>query len=185
MVESSKKGTDSGVDSSVNRGATGNAGRVNLKATNITMTDGGKAVAGTFGQGDAGEVNITASNNIIFDGEGSERKGSGANSSVNEGGIGNAGVINISTANLTITNGGRADASALGKGNAGEINVTATDTIRIDGEGSIPQNRNGITSLVNNSVIGVSEGITINTKNLILTNGGKFLLVHSVKEIQV
>ena len=163
----------SGVNSNVRKEATGNAGKITIAAANITMTNGGRAAAGTFTQGNAGSIDITASNNIIFDGENSRGFGSGVISSINKGGRGNAGKIDITTANLTITNGGRVDANTLGQGNAGKINVTATDTITIDGEGSRKTNPSStITNIVNKGLVGNSEGITINTKNLTLTNGG-------------
>ena len=167
------RGFGSGVNSSVRKGATGNAGLITISAANITMTDGGSAAAGTFTRGDAGSIDVNASNNIIFDGEDSRGLGSGIVSSINKGGVGNAGKIDLTTANLTMTNGGRIDASTLGQGNAGEVRVTATGTISIDGEGSrIRSPASGITNVINNDSVGSPEGVTIDTKNLILTNGG-------------
>ena len=86
--------------------------------------------------------------------------------------MGNAGGVTINTANLTLTNGGRVDASTNGQGDAGSLDITATGDITFDGEdlGGIPS---GATSVVNSGAVGDAGGVTIDTANLTLTNGGR------------
>ena len=92
-------------------------------------------------------------------------------SGVSRSGEGNSQGIVISTNNLTLTNGGKFDASTQGQGSSGLIDITATGDITIDGE-----NSRGIPSIVLSEVFssaeGNSQGITISTNNLTLTNGG-------------
>ena len=59
-----------------------------------------------------------------------------------------------------------------GQGNAGSVEITANDTITIDGEDSngFPS---GATSLVNPGAVGDAGGVTITTGSLSLTNGGR------------
>ena len=80
--------------------------------------------------------------------------------------------MTISTANLNLTAGGRVDASTLGSGNAGAVNVTATGDIMADGENSGGFS-SGIYSRVESDAEGNSGGVTISTTNLNLTNGGQ------------
>ena len=165
-------GIPSGAGSQVNLGAVGNAGGVTINTGSLTLTNGGQVSVSTFGQGDAGSVNITARDTITIDGEQSGRFPSGATSFVNRGAIGDAGDVTINTSFLTLTNGGRVSASTVGQGNAGSVNITATDTITFDGEDSRGF-ASGATSLVNPGAIGDARGVTITTSNLNLTNGGR------------
>ena len=165
-------GFPSGATSLVTPEAVGDAGGVTINTGSLNLTNGGRVSASTFGQGNAGLVQITASDTITFDGESSEGFLSGATSLVNSEAMGDAGGITITTGSLTLTNGGRVSANTLGQGNAGEVEITASDTITFDGEdlGGIPS---GATSLVNSGVVGNAGGVTINTGSLTLTNGGR------------
>ncbi len=71
-----------------------------------------------------------------------------------------------------MTNGGRVDASTFGQGNAGSVEITASDTITIDGEDSegIPS---FAASQVNQEAVGNAGGVIITTSNLTVTNGGQ------------
>ena len=79
--------------------------------------------------------------------------------------------MTIDTGSLSLTNGGRVRASTFGRGNAGSVQITATDTITIDGETS-----QGFVSAATSQVAPEAEGdaggVTIDTDSLSLTNGG-------------
>ena len=165
-------GSDSGITSLVNSGAEGNSGGVTVSTTNLNLTNGSRVSADTLGTGNAGAVNVTATGDITVDGEDSEGFVSGITSLVNNGAEGNSGGVTISTTNLNLTNGGRVSASTFGAGNAGAVNVTATEDITADGE-DLDGFPSGITSFVNNRAEGNAGGVTISTANLNLTNGGR------------
>ncbi|MDJ0689495.1 MAG: hypothetical protein QNJ41_13380 [Xenococcaceae cyanobacterium MO_188.B32] len=63
------------------------------------------------------------------------------------------------------------DASISGRGNAGSVEITATDTITIDGETSRGFS-SGVTSGVGSRAEGNAGGVSITTGSLTLTNGG-------------
>ena len=167
------RGISSGAISQVNSRAVGNAGGVTISTGSLSLTNGGQVDASTFGQGNAGAVEINASDTITFDGEDSDGIPSGATSRVNSDAEGDAGGVTITTGSLSLTNGGRVSASTNGQGNAGLVEITASDTITIDGEdsGGIPS---GATSQVNPGAVGNAGGVTISTGSLSLTNGGRF-----------
>ncbi|WP_019506620.1 filamentous hemagglutinin N-terminal domain-containing protein [Pleurocapsa sp. PCC 7319] len=167
------QGFQSGATSLVNPGAEGNAGGVTISTNNLTLTKGGRVDAGTLGRGDAGTVNITATGDIIIDGEDLGGFPSGATSLVNSGAVGNAGGVTISTTNLTLTNGGRISASTGGRGDAGSVDLTATEDIIFDGETLDGSDSSGAFSQVNSGAEGNSEGVTIDTASLTVTNGGQ------------
>jgi filamentous hemagglutinin family protein len=166
------EGDQSGITSQVDTFAVGNAGGVTISTSNFTLTNGGRVSASTFGQGNAGAVDVTATGDITADGEDSESFPSGITSQVNPDAEGNAGGVTISTSNLTLTNGGRVDASTFGQGNAGAVNVTATGDITADGETS-GGFQGGITSVVATGAVGNAGEVSITTTNLNLTNGGR------------
>ncbi|MGL4883556.1 MAG: filamentous hemagglutinin N-terminal domain-containing protein, partial [Waterburya sp.] len=163
------EGFPSGVTSQVNPGAVGNAGGVTISTNNLTLTNGGRVDASTFGQGNAGSVNITATGDLTFDGEDSEGFPSGVTSFVEQGAKGDAGGVRISTSNLTLTNGGRVDASTFGQGNAGEVDITATESIFISG--FISRFRSGISANALNEN-GNGGNVFVRTDSLTIANGG-------------
>ncbi|MCC0176136.1 filamentous hemagglutinin N-terminal domain-containing protein [Waterburya agarophytonicola K14] len=172
----------SGITSRIEEGAVGNSGEVTVLTNNLTLTNGGQVDASTNGIGNAGVVTVTATGNIIADREGSNGGASRIASRVERDTVGDAGAVTVLTNNLTLTNGGRVDASTNGEGNAGLVTVTATGDITADGvrprpeelqsgnSGRVPS---GITSRVGPGGEGDAGGVIVSTNNLNLTAGGR------------
>ena len=171
----------------------GDAGNIQIDTSGLTLTNGGVVNSVTFGQGNAGKVAIDSTDSIFVDGEADDPFfNSSISSGVSGTGIGNAGGIEISTANLSVTNGGlingrtggngnggninlqvdslslendsRIVASTFNRGNAGNITINATDNILLD-------TFSGIGSEIGENAIGDSAGIDITTANLSLNRG--------------
>ncbi|MDZ8226084.1 filamentous hemagglutinin N-terminal domain-containing protein [Nostoc sp. ChiVER01] len=155
-------GSSNGAKSQVNPGAEGKAGNVSIYTGLLEVTNGAQISASTFGKGDAGSVNITATDGIKLEGS-----GSGAFSSVESEAEGKAGGVTITTDSLAVTNGAQLNASTFGKGDAGSVNITATDGINFDGSGS------GASSSVQPEAEGKAGGVTITTGSLAVTNGAQ------------
>jgi filamentous hemagglutinin family protein len=164
----------SGAFSTVSEGAEGKGGNVEIINTrNLSLTNGARLSASIFGKGEAGSVKITAADNISFDGV----KGgfsSGAFSRVGSGGEGKGGGIEINTRNLSLTNGARLSASIFGKGEAGNVKITATGDISFDGAKGDFDLASGAFSTVEEGAEGKGGNVEIiNTRNLSLTNGAR------------
>ena len=144
--------------------AKGNSRGIIIDTGSLSLTNGAQVNASTSGLGNAGAVEINASDSITVD-------GSRIVSEVETRGTGDAGAVIITTGSLNLTNGGRVIADTFGQGNAGSVEITARDTISIDGEdlGGTPS---GVTSQVNPEAEGDAGGIIINTGSLFLINGG-------------
>jgi filamentous hemagglutinin family protein len=153
----------SAVLSTIEQNAVGKGGKIEITAQNLTVTNGAQLVASTRGQGDAGNVKITATGNISFD-----NAGSGAFSTVEQNAIGQGGRIEITTKNLTVTNGASTSASTSGRGDAGDIKITATGNVSFDGI------KDGFSSAASSTVeqgaAGKGGEIEITTKNLTFSN---------------
>ncbi|MGK7895379.1 MAG: filamentous hemagglutinin N-terminal domain-containing protein [Xenococcus sp. (in: cyanobacteria)] len=165
-------GFSSRILSLVNRGAIGDSGNVIINTGSLSLTNGGQASASTFGQGNAGSVQINANDNIMIDGEDSNGFSSRVTSQVARRSVGNAGNITITTKSLSLNNGGQVSTTTFGQGNAGSLQINAHDNIMIDGEDS-----NGISSRVTSQVarpsVGNASNITITTRSLSLSDGGR------------
>ncbi|MBI4780709.1 MAG: filamentous hemagglutinin N-terminal domain-containing protein [Oscillatoriophycideae cyanobacterium NC_groundwater_1537_Pr4_S-0.65um_50_18] len=168
-------GDSGGAFSQVNDRAIGNAGGVSITAGSLEVLNGTNLAASTFGVGNAGGVTINATGLVRFDGVNESRFSSGAFSSVNFSNRrnapaeGNAGGISITTKSLELLNGGLLDASTSGVGNAGNITITARDTVSFDGVGAFPS---GAYSSVEPGAIGRAGSISITTNSFTLTDGG-------------
>ena len=160
-------GINSGAFSTVQPEAEGKAKGVAITTGSLAVTNGAVLSASTSGKGDAGSVNITATDSIKFDGWGSQ-----AGSLVAPEAEGKAGGVTITTDSLAVTNGASLSASTFGKGDAGSINITATDSIKFDGtdKDGYPS---GAFSTVQPEAEGKAGGASITTGSLALTNGAQ------------
>jgi filamentous hemagglutinin family protein len=158
------------ITNQVNQEGVGNSGNININTGSLETTNGGIINASTSGQGNAGLVEITASDTISIDGESANGSSSFIGSRVEPGAVGNAEGVNISTTNLTVSNGGYIDGSTFSQGNAGLIDITSNN-ITFEGKTS-----NGFPSSafsqVNPGGVGNAEGVNISTDNLTLKDGG-------------
>ncbi|MCP6762700.1 MAG: filamentous hemagglutinin N-terminal domain-containing protein [Fischerella sp. CENA71] len=168
----SNDGFRSGILSQVNQTAQGDAGGIQIITKDLSLTDGAYISASTFGNGNAGIVKINATGNILASGESNDGFPDGIFSQVSQTAQGDAGGIQISTKDLTLSDGAIIDASTFGTGNAGNVIINATGNISASGEDK-QGFRSGIFSQVNENAQGNSGGIQITTKDLSLIDGGQ------------
>ncbi|MFM6403947.1 MAG: hypothetical protein ACKPGT_04565, partial [Microcystis sp.] len=128
---------------------------ITIDTSTLTLENGGRITALTSGKGNAGNVVIKATQGVNVGGE--------LNSRVTDTGVGDSGGITIDTSTLTLENDGIISASTFGKGDAGKIEIQATEGVNVGGE---------LTSRVNDKAVGDSGGITIDTSTLTLEKGG-------------
>ena len=148
-------------------------GSITIEAKNLEITSGSRLSAGIFansGSAEArgGNIAIDLTEDITIDGVGESDRQIGV---FNEnGGIGNAGNIEINARNISVFNGGQITSSSGGQGNIGNITLNATDSITVDGENN---SNSSINQFVNEEATGNVGIINIQAQNLILTNGGE------------
>ncbi|MFM5960679.1 MAG: hypothetical protein ACKOQ2_26595, partial [Dolichospermum sp.] len=123
--------------------AVGDSGGITIDTSTLTLENDGIISASTFGKGDAGKIEIQATEGVNVGGE--------LNSRVNDKAVGNSGGITIDTSTLTLEKGGLISASTSGKGNAGKIEIQATEGVTVGG---------ALNSRVNDTGDGNSGGIT-------------------------
>jgi filamentous hemagglutinin family protein len=171
----------------------GDGGKLNISTANLSLTNFGSINGDTLGQGNGGSIDINATESITLD-----NSFSGISSGVQFGAKGNGGELNITTPNLSLINDSGIDASTYGQGDAGSIDINATESITLDkfssisstassrlfnaeaeGNGGNIQISTGDFSISNDASVnantsGIGNGGEINiiANNLSLTNGG-------------
>lgn len=151
----------------------GGNGSIAITAQNLDILAGSRLLAGIApGLGSvgskAGNIAINATGAISIN-------QSFISNLVQLGGVGTGGNINIMAKSLFVTNGAELIASTIGQGNAGSVNIDASEKAIFDTAGSI-----GFTSGVFNWVypqaVGNGGDIKIKTGSLSLNNGAQLIV---------
>jgi large exoprotein involved in heme utilization and adhesion len=158
----------SGIRSVVETGTVGNAGNITIDSGSFSLRDRAFLSASTFGQGNAGNVTVSAKDFVSLAND--------ANifSTVEAGGIGKGGNIDINAATLSVIDGAQVQTAtrrafytqAAGRGDAGNVNINVTGAVNIAGENK--GFRSGIRSPVERGAVGNGGNITINSGSLSL-----------------
>ncbi|MFM6251204.1 MAG: hypothetical protein ACKPEQ_19000, partial [Dolichospermum sp.] len=101
----------------------GNSGGITIDTSTLTLENGGYISADTYGKGDAGKIEIQVTEGVTV--------GGALNSRVTATAVGNSGGITIDTSTLTLEKGGFISAGIFGKGNAGNIEIQATEGVNV------------------------------------------------------
>ncbi|MBF2013893.1 MAG: filamentous hemagglutinin N-terminal domain-containing protein [Rivularia sp. T60_A2020_040] len=163
---------DSSIFNDVRRDSRGNGGNITVNAGSFNLAEGAALTAATFGEGKAGNVTITANDTVSL-------TAALILSTVETGGVGEGGNIEINAANLTLRDGaqlltitrGASDTQSAGRGNAGNVNVNVRGVVDIAGEKN--GLRSGIISDVGTGTIGNGGNITVNAGSFNLAEGAQ------------
>lgn len=161
----------SSISVSVGREAVGNGGELKIDTDRLSLINGATLVANTFGEGDAGNIEINAREGVWLDGVGSNNLATGIGSQVGSGAQGNGGAIDITTSVLSLSSGATIIANTNSRGNAGNIEINATEAVAIALVGSNNQG-SGIGSQVFGNAVGNGGTINITTGSLLVSEGG-------------
>lgn len=169
-------GSATGLSGQVQPRATGNGGNLSVETGRLTIRDGARITASTFGAGRAGDIQVTASDNIELVGA-----GSGIFSQVTRQATDNAsaGNVTINTQRLTVEGGAKITTATFSRGDAGDLTINATDSITLSGANEratanpLDPNRSGIFVSAERGARGNVGNLTINTELLSVENGAK------------
>jgi filamentous hemagglutinin family protein len=140
-------------------GGVGQGGEINIQANSLTLMNGAAVASGTLGEGNAGKVIIAVNNAVAVN-------GSSISNGVDVGGIGNGGEIAVQAKSILLEDGALFLAATLGNGDAGRIQLEATDFIIIDGY-------NLVENPVLESPAGTSGGLVAGTVDTATGRGGE------------
>jgi filamentous hemagglutinin family protein len=138
-------------------------GNIVVNANAFTASNGGRLLAGTEGTGDAGNIVVNA-NAVRFSGfNTSGQLGSGLYNLTSSG---NAGNIFVNANSIELSSGGTISSITFGSGNAGDIKIIASDSIKLtDGN---------IQTITNEFATGEADAGSIFIKTVNFTTSGVF-----------
>ena len=113
---------------------TGDGGTIELQARQLELTDGAQIGATTFGSGDAGKINLKIAERITFSGEDKRGISSGILALTTH--TGSAGNIELETNQFILREGTRISSQSSGSGQSGDIQIQASDLVRLEGMNS-------------------------------------------------
>jgi filamentous hemagglutinin family protein len=140
--------------------AIGNSQGISIQANTVNILNGASLTTDTFGEGNAGLIRINANEEITISGSDSYIQ-----SDVNVGSMGNSNGLDLSANNINILDGAVIKANTNGYGDSGIINITATDSVIVRGNGSF------IESSIGSNGIGDNGGINIHANTLQVSDG--------------
>ncbi|KMW70610.1 hypothetical protein WN50_33950, partial [Limnoraphis robusta CS-951] len=157
--------SDGNILSSVEEGAVGNGGTIEINTGNLLISEGSPVITSTSGEGNAGNITVKADNIELTGTSADGELISGFFADVDDTGIGNGGNIYIETGQFRLTEGARIQSSTFGQGNAGLISILATDSVEL------------LSSFIFSDVEQGARGdggiVEINTGNLLLSEGAQ------------
>lgn len=154
-------------------------GNIEVNASKLSLEEGGSIATFALGEGQAGNVLVRASDSVELGGTTSDGSPSGLGSQVFEEATGNGGNLTIETGKLLIRDGAIIDASTFGAGSAGNVRVTASDSIEVIGR-TPDNNHSGIFAQVAEGAIengGDAGTVTLETKRLTVLGGAQIVTV--------
>ena len=143
----------------------GNSSSVTINARDSVIFTDSVLFTNTYAQGDVGNVTINAGNTITLD-------NTAVAAFVSEGGIGNAGAINVTAGSLLVIGGSQLLSFTSGRGNAGSVTINARDRVSLDGVDPYGEFVSAISTEIDPEAVGQGGDVTIRTGSLFLTNGG-------------
>ncbi|NEQ44314.1 MAG: filamentous hemagglutinin N-terminal domain-containing protein [Leptolyngbya sp. SIOISBB] len=142
----------------------GAGGNISVLTDSLLLTDGANFDTTTSSLGNAGDVGITANSSATF-------VDSEILSKTFEGSEGQGGDIQLNVGALSLLGGAQFQTWTAGQGRAGNVAITAQDTVSLDGTTTDGQFPSAIFSDVESTATGGSGDIQIRARDISLTNG--------------
>jgi filamentous hemagglutinin family protein len=163
----------------------GTGGNLTVTTEKLILRDGSQLLTYVAGKGQGGTLTVNASESVELIGEelienprGRQSSGFVATALFD----GTAGDITIETENLIVQNGAKVFASTIGQGNAGNIQINATNSVNLSGvdfsgySSSLSTTTSGVGQggniTVNTSAFQIAEGAVVNAQTTDEGNGG-------------
>lgn len=154
--------------------STGAAGNLTIQTKSLRIRDGARITATTWSAGNGGKVTVNAPQSIELIGASPrELITSGLFNPVQTTATGNAGDLIVNTGRLTILDGAKIFTGTAGEGNGGNLTVNASESVEVNGVTPTEQYSSELSTQVSPESKGNTGDLTINTKRLIVRNGGQ------------
>ncbi|NET65540.1 MAG: filamentous hemagglutinin N-terminal domain-containing protein [Moorea sp. SIO1G6] len=158
----------SGLFAQANRGATGNAGELNITTDKLMVSDGAVVLATTRDKGDGGKLTVDADSIQLIGTSADGRHVSGLFTETE--GTGKGGDLNIATGQLMVSDGAFVSTRTSGEGYGGDLTVDA-DSIQLIGTSADAEFLSGLFTQTQGK--GNAGDLKITTGHLIVEDGAQ------------
>jgi filamentous hemagglutinin family protein len=178
-------------------------GSIQIQGKRVTLQDGSQIEASTLGAESGGTLNVKASESIELIGATPDGESFSAlfanvypgatgiggkltvkteqlilrdgliSTSVNEGAIGDGGNLTVETGQLIVRDGGQILANTFGEGNAGNLTVSARESVELIGQTSDGQFASALLTSSEEGVTGNGGNLSVQTGRLIIRDGAQ------------
>lgn len=164
-----------GIFNEVDGDVTGEGKTLTIETPRLIVQGGAQISTTTHGAGRGIDLSVKASDSIQILGNSPvfDKIPSGLFARVNSQATGDGGVLTIETGNLLVQGGAQVSAATFGGGNAGELKVTAFESITVEGRTPDDLIGSGLFAQVENGATGDGGNLTINTQKLNVLGGAQ------------
>lgn len=164
---------EDGATVTANTSGRGDGGNITIAANQVNLQNGGSIAAETYGAGKGGTINLQATDSITLSGQRADGRPSIISTESQFGATGDGNILNLTTARLTLRDGGQISSTTFGAGRGGNLSVTATDSIEVIGTGANGTSASGLQS----NTVGTGEtagdgGVMSLKTNRLIVQGG-------------
>lgn len=172
LVETSNNNSSfSGLFNDVLPRATGDGGTIFIDTERLRVREGASINTSTAGEGDGGFISIQAKEIEVIGTSPDGQFRSNLIAGVNQRATGNGGNLSIETERLTVEDGAELRASTSGVGNAGNVEINATERVTLSGFSPTLGSSSAISANTESRATGIGGEIFIETPILGLENG--------------
>ncbi|MDJ0532953.1 MAG: filamentous hemagglutinin N-terminal domain-containing protein [Xenococcaceae cyanobacterium MO_207.B15] len=169
-------GTITSIFNEVEGEATGNGSELIIETEKLIIKDGAQLSTGTFGSGQGVALRVNASTSVELEGSSNTLENdrpSGLFARVQPEATGNGGKITLNTGQLIIKDGAQVSNDTRGIGNAGDLEISASEFILLEGTNLDNTGVSGIFSQVATGASGDAGNLTIETGQLNILDGAQ------------
>ncbi|BBD69330.1 filamentous hemagglutinin outer membrane protein [Nostoc commune NIES-4072] len=148
----------------------GKAGSLTINTPILFLSDGAQITTATLGAGEGGSLNVNASKSVLMYGISSDSNFTTGLSSRTTG-TGKAGSLTITTPVLLLADGAQIDASTIGTGEGGNLNINASQWVQLYGTSANGQPSSGLFTRTEGA--GKAGSLTITTPELSVYGGAQ------------
>jgi filamentous hemagglutinin family protein len=155
---------------------------IDIQANTFLLTNGSTINGNTEGRGHGVNIHVRATESITISKENADNSNniqetvissrSGIWKILTDDDLGDGGQIYLEAKNISLTEGGAVSASTNGGGDGGNITVTASESVSLDGRGMDGSSYIASATYHDSENSGNAGNILIEAKNISLTNGG-------------
>jgi len=164
----------SGLVAQVYNKATGEGGTLTIETGRLIIKGGAQVSTTTFGSGRGMNLRVSASESVKLVGTSPDGGfPTGLFPQVAEGATGNGGTLAIETGQLIVQDGAQVSAATFGAGRAGDVRVSAPESVELVGTAPDEIISSGLFTQVEEGATGDGGNLTIETGRLIAQDGAQ------------